>query len=256
MAFYESDRALREIEDSRVAQTVEKFGLERILTGAVETTIESGFTRNVDRALRMRRLSRRRRVLRDPRRAVREGQLIDVKVPNLAVGVMPFLYFADMHGLEAPGVAAFWAHATVAPRRRDRGRPLQVILLGSLENLPTRRWQPWEYREMDHDYPSDPAFLSRIVATELRLSGPAVAQHVQDYEDAFEPEPGDRAEFAWQQTTRATHDGSVPGTPATWVRERIHTARVVAEVRDVQPETYDSTASVLLARPVLIQNVT
>jgi hypothetical protein len=256
MAFYESNRALREIEDSRVIQSVEKFGLERVLMSAVETTIESGFTRNVDRALRLRRIDRRRRVIRNPRRAVRKGQLVDMKVTNLAVGVMPFLYFADLDGLEMPGAAvAFWAHATVESRRGNRGRPLQVVMLGSLDNLPTRRWSPWKPGELAHDYPSEPGFLSRIVAAELRLTGAAVAQHVHDYEDAYEPGPGERAEFAWGQTTRATYPSAVPGTPETWIRERIHSARVVAEVCDVQSETYDGATSVLLARPVLIQNI-
>jgi hypothetical protein len=248
-AAYESARALHEIGDSRVTQTVRRLGLERVVGVAVETTVEIGFTETVDRALRLGKL-RRRRVLREPHRAARPGQLLDLRVHDLKVGVMPFLYFADSIDL-----AAFWAHATV-PSRNRKAAPLELVLVGSLDNLITRRWEPRHPGEIGHDYPSDPAFLSRIVAAELGLSGPAVDQHVHDYEDAYELKRGERAAFALGQTTRASHHQAVPGAPTTWARDCLYDARIVATATDIQRDARLGTVSVLLARPVLIQDMT
>ncbi|GAB2497444.1 hypothetical protein GCM10027063_40880 [Promicromonospora xylanilytica] len=248
MALYESTRALHEIENSRVTQTVRKFGLERIVTGAVESTVEAGFTDNVDRALRVSK-RRRRHVLRDPHQAGHQGQLLDVRVSSLGVGVMPFLFFAGRAHL-----SAFWAHSTVLGR--NKAAPRELVLVGSLDNLATRRWQPRHLSEIGHDYPSDPACLSRIVAAELGLDGPAVDQHIHDYEDAYFPKPGERAQFAWGQTTRASHELALPGAPTTWIHDRVHDARIVAITTDVQPDAGIGTASILLARPVLIQDIT
>ena len=255
MPLYESSRALNEIESSRITQTVTTFGLSWILAGEFSRTVEPGFSHNVDHALRWAR-RRRRTILTNPWEAIHRGQLLDIRVRDLNVGVMPFLRFADVEPGRHISIAAFLARATVSPfQPTGRGDDdLHIVLLGNLDNVTRPRWQLPDV--VGHEFPSDPSFLSSIIAHELALSGPMVRKHILDYEEVHNLDRGDRATFAWQQTERAGKSRSTSGTPSTWVWDTLHTARVVAITEDIQPEPHDEPGRILLARPVLIHDMT
>jgi hypothetical protein len=107
-----------------------------------------------------------------------------------------------------------------------------------------------------HEFPSDPSFLSSLIASELRLDGPHVRQHIYRSEKVHDVDPGDKATFALQETQRASKSLHIAGAPDTWVRQRLRSARVVALAIDVESEPIADAGRILLARPVLIQDLT
>ena len=257
MSFYKSENALEEIESSRIGQTTSSFSLGQVLMGGFSRSVNPGFQDQVDHALRTCR-RRGRAVLSDPWEVVDEGQILDVRVHGLDTGIMPFGSFAKFGGTGQVSVAAFWAHTVVSPSwdAGDGFGDLHVVLVGSLENVARARW-PAEVPDMvGHEFPSDPSFLSSVVAHELGLDGPHVRHHIYRSEKAYDPIPGDKATFALQETQRAAKNLHIAGRPTTWVRQRLRSARIVALAADVEPEPLADAGRILVARPVLIQDLT
>ena len=261
MSFYKSTRALDEIETSRIKETTRSFGLSKILSGNVSRTIEPGFQDQVDHALRRSR-KRGRAVLSDPWDAVEEGQILDLRLDALYSGIMPFLGFGDIRRSGNVSVAAFWAHAYAAPFQQPSGfsdgkagAGLHLVLVGSLDNVCRASWASQVPDTVGHEYPSDPGFLSSFVAAELGLDSPHLRQHIYMNEKSQNLEPGDRAAFAWRETERASKGRAVAGAPDSWIRQHHPAARVAATVVDITPKPAESTEQVVLARPVLIQDL-
>lgn len=257
MSLYESENALGEIDSSRIAQTTSSFSLGQVLMGGFSRSVNPGFQDQVDHALRACR-RRGRTVLSDPWEVVDEGQILDVRVHGLDTGIMPFGSFAKLGGTRQASVAAFWAHTVVSPSwdASDGFGDLHVVLVGALENVARARWAAEVPDMVGHEFPSDPSFLSSVIASELGLDGPHVRHHIYRFEKVHDPAPGDRAAFALQETLRAAKSRHVDGAPGTWVRQRLRSARVVALAVDVEPEPFDEAGRILVARPVLIQDLT
>lgn len=255
MVLYASERALSEIDDSRVTEQSSSVGASKNVTGQASRTVDPGFRRNVARALRTARWFRGRRVVHDLSRVEHGHQIVDVRLGGLNVGVMPFLGFADAGRGRGPRVGAFWAHAgsTRGQGRRRAGEAgdMQMVLVGSLENVITRRWEPVVPDVVSHEYPSDPGFLSECIAAEYGLVSVAVREEVEHHLRIGSNDPGARATFAWRQTERASRAVDGEGVHRTWVRDSLPRARVVAITVDV-----DLPGRVLVARPVLVEDLT
>ncbi|MCF4123017.1 hypothetical protein L1785_18740 [Antribacter sp. KLBMP9083] len=260
MSFYKSSRALDEIETGRIKETTKSFGLSKILTGSISRTVEPGFQDQVDYALGRSR-KKGRAVLTDPWDTVEEGQILDLHLSALYSGIMPFLRFGDIRRGENISVAAFWAHGYVAPFQQPSGFPdgqdaagLHLVLVGSLDNVCRASWASEVPDAVGHEYPSDPGFLSSFIAAELGLDSPHVRQHIYMNEKSQNLEPGDRAAFAWRETSRASKGRAVSG-PDIWIRQHHPATRVVATVVDITPDPVEGAERVVLARPVLIQDL-
>jgi hypothetical protein len=261
VSLYKSERALDEIETSRIAQTTTSLSLGQVLMGGVSRSVNPGFQDQVDHALRSCR-RRGRAVLSDPWEVMDEGQVLDVRLHGLDTGIMPFGSFAKLSRGGQVSVVAFWAHAVISPswgrsdHFDDGSDDLHVVLVGSLENVVRARWATEVPDMVGHEFPSDPSFLSSVIASELGLDGPHVRQHIYRSEKVHDLDPGDKATFAFQETQRASESRRVDGAPGTWVRQRLRSARVVALAVDIEPEPIADAGRILVARPVLIQDLT
>lgn len=244
--YYLSERGLAEIDDGSTTVTTSwETGVQRLFSlkrSHAEARTPSSAER-VEQALRRaRRLRPVHRHLLDP---VCAGQLIDVTIAHLDVGVMPFAYLGEhVDGPYGEWVKTFWGHGFA-----DR---YEVMLLGSLDNVRGSVWaDPTKeaLMKIGHNYPSDPSTLSELVASELQLQGADVAGHVSSVQRWEPVEPGQAAVFAREQTSRAEcHKVAIDGHTMDWRRQRpIARAKVVGVVADV-----DRSEQALLVRPVLV----
>lgn len=246
---YLSERALLDLDDgSRSTTTTREFGVQKGISaqfGSSTVRVPSTGER-LDSALRRIRHRQVHTHLLDP---VVRGQIVDLAVPLLEVGVMPFAYFGDrVNGPYGEAVKVFWGHGTL-----DR---YEMTLLGSLDNVRSGHWADPNAEsalKIGHNFPSDPSVLSEIVASELALEGVDIEEHVSSVRTFEWMGPGEAARFALEQTRRAEQTKVVAdGYARHWQRQLpILRSRVVGTVTDV-----DDESNSLLVRPVYIADIT
>lgn len=262
--FYFSERALNEIHDGRLASSASTLtggfalrGLSLGRSSAHSTTPSSGD--QVNFALKRVRKSGRR-IRRDGWDVQKAGEVFDVIVTDLHVGVMPFATFGRYGERERSGgkVRTFWAAGTL-PAVAAGHSELSVILIGSLDNVVNRPWSGEDEARLrvGHSHASDPGPVGRLLSWELELEEEeSVQADIRKNEWVFgAPGPGEEAVAASRITGRARttliHD---EGYAQTWERRHpLSRARVVGIARDVQSSSEQE--NVLLARPVLIQDL-
>lgn len=263
--FYFSERALDEIHDGRLASSTStstggfgpstglSFGRSRALAE------EPSSGDQVDFALKRAKRSGRR-VRGDGWGVQNAGEIFDITVSDLHVGIMPFMSFGK-RGESRRGarkVRAFWATATL-PALADDNSALQLVLVGSRDNVVNK---PWSGKEEDalqigHSYPSDPGPIGRLLSWELALDDDeSVQEDIRENDRWFGmPDPGEEALKASWMTDRAFKaQVRDQGYAQTWERRRpFLRARVVGIARDIWRSSDEE--NVLLARPVLIQDM-
>lgn len=262
--FYFSERALNEIHDGRLATSTAtstgSFGLHGLSLGRSRAHAETPGSRDqVDFALKRARKSGRR-IRRDGWSVQSAGEVFDLSVRNLSVGIMPFMSFGrhgemERHSLK---IRAFWATATLPPAAEGHAE-LKLIMVGSRDNVVNQPWSgPGEDTlQIGHDYPSDPGPVGRLLSWELELDDDeSIQDDIHENEWWFgAPRIGEEALRASWMTDRAQsaliRD---EGYARTWERRRpFPRARVTAIARDIwRSPDHDN---VLLARPVLIEDL-
>jgi len=263
--FYFSERALDEIHDGRLASsTMTSTGslgpLSGLSYGRSRALAEMpGSSDQVDFALKRAKRSGRW-VRRDGWSVQNAGEVFDITVSGLHVGIMPFMSFGEYgeSQWDAGKVRAFWATATL-PALAEDSSVLKLVLVGSRDNVVNK---PWSGKDEDalqigHSYPSDPGPVGRLLSWELALGDDeSVQEDIRENDKWFGmPDPGEEALKASWMTDRAF--GTLvrdEGYAQTWERRRpFLRARVVGIARDIWRSS--NGENVLLARPVLIQDM-
>lgn len=265
---YFSDAALNEVDDARYASSSgNSLGLaSTLVTLTHQTSMQlnhPGSADQVDFALK-----RAQRAGRPTWRALHDvpgpGSVFDVEVSDLHIGVLPFAYLGDygeIGGHSRRGrVRVFWAQALVPPHgRRSRNAARELILLGSLKRVTNEPWSGGDEsaNKIGHHYPSDPSVLSRLVSAELQLADASVQRHIDSVERFEAFEPGCYARFASAQTARARKAVCRgEGFVTHWERRPpLRRARVVAITQDIADSSEADADSALLARPILIRDL-
>lgn len=259
---YLSERALAELDSHRITKTTSTKLSLPFMSGGVSRE-SSRVSESSDRDLVRQGLRNARRlgrtILRDVWDVTVPGAILDLTVECLRIGIMPFSLFGEYgEDRRAGRVRVFWGSAQIAPgAMRDVEASGRLLLLGSLDNL---RGQvlPDAYSEhrIGFSFPSDPSSLSRLVKAELQLVGEQVDEHiasVDEYEDVSE---GSAACFAFSQTERAEQTlVNDEGHLRRWWHREVRQARVVAIVSDVSLQADRSNESIVLGRPVCIEDL-
>ncbi|WP_146112478.1 hypothetical protein [Arthrobacter sp. MYb224] len=241
---YFSERALKDhVHDGHVVSRTRgwKVGLSRFFSAErhIEHSEVLSSAERVDMALKVAR-RKKRHVLHDPWE-VFEGSLLDTRVTNLCIGVMPFGSFGKNTYGEA---SVMWGHSNIPPQQPFREQETDLILVGSPDHVAHGGWvRGWTKEQLrtTRGYPSDPSILAEIVRTELALNSPEVAADVSAMMAEW-IESGDRAVFAMQETERSRR---------TWDRQvRLPSARLTAAILDTADV---NERRIILARPILIE---
>lgn len=234
--FYFSERVLNEIHDARLSSSTGTVNRGLGVRGLIfshsrASAVSPGSSDQVEFGLKLARRSGRR-ISRDAWNVGGPGQVFDLIVHDLHVGIMPFLQFGRYgESSRTMGkVRAFWVYAEIQSIASG-GSPLELIFVGSCDNLVNKIWnaEAEDRLKIGHSYPSGPGPVGRLLSWELQLENDeSVRQDVADNEWWFgPPELGDEALFASQVTASA-------GRSPSGMRVMPHAGSAVAHSRELE----------------------